>query len=986
MRSTRLAPVRTLLLAAVLNVLSGEWQIRADAPAPVEDAIQVQPVAPDWLPKYFMDVRIDPGCQKVTATQRVVWTNPGDQPTNEIAFHVYPQHRPNEKQLTIYQRTLESFRLDPRIGIDRHGRRVRFQTIQSGDVPLTYRFDEKVDTVLHVDLPQPVKPGQTVEVYFEYSLDIPAVQGRFGRWMGITNLLHWYPTVAYFGPNGWDAPPYVAWHQPFLNEAGHYDVKLTVPPGEMVACSGQVVETSLTEDGWQNLHVLGTGLRDFAIVLSKRFEIHEEEVDGIRVQVYAFPEHRFYARQALATAREVLPMYNQWFGRYPHAEFRIAEAFFGWNGNETSGMVLIDHRVFDAPQVGHIYVDSLVSHEICHQWWYATVGTDGFRETWMDEGLVSHLTQVRMENKYGADVSLLDWPKFLNWLPNIGYRPFVHNGYYLYLFRGGKESVLGELPDIGNVHYLFFLAYDRGNKVFEMLHHRLGDELFFKLLRSIYVKYGYRILFVEQFQKEVEQLTNEDWSQFFDDWLRSPKIADWKIKKVKIHPEPGMCYYTTIDVVQTREINEPVNIAIWTDDSETPHAQVSLIPEAKRYELDGVHVEHIEGNCWRVSLTTDKRPCQIIVDPEQHVLDANLANNRWKPEPRVKFTPLYTPLDETPIAQPLDRVGIVFGPNIDAEGRIGFRGSVNSMNRYRVSPFLAYTHDDAHTTVGVDSRFYNFPAPNLSVGARYEHTIDSGLFNEPTDQAKLYLRWHQAYTTSFIFEDLAYAEVYFRVGDNFFPDEDFRPPENPLVEDYRNIRAVGVSYHVNTQMPYWNPETGFQFDITYERGFVLGGKGETYDRVWSQLSGVKRLESAPGYLAETRLAGRIAGGIGSPDNGEHFRFGGPLRFRGQRSEDTEGNMFWLASTEWRFPLLTDMDNPLIDNFANFRSLYGAIFYDVGESYLFGDSQGVDHALGAGLYFRISLVSFLEQLTLRVEYGQSLRNESRIAWFGLYHAF
>src|SRR5690606_15033528 len=137
-----------------------------------------------------------------------------------------------------------------------------------------------------------------------------------------------------------------------------------------------------------------------------------------------------------------------------------------WNGNETSGMILIDQRVFDAPSLGHIYVDSLVSHEICHQWWYATVGTDGFRETWMDEGLVSHLTQVRMENKYGAEVQLLDWPKQFHWLPNIDYRAFVHNGYYLYMLRGGKKPVLGELPDMGNVHYLFFLAYDRGNKIF----------------------------------------------------------------------------------------------------------------------------------------------------------------------------------------------------------------------------------------------------------------------------------------------------------------------------------------------------------------------------------------------------------------------------------------------------------------------------------------------------------------------------------------
>lgn len=943
------------------------------------------PTPPEWLPRYSMDVDIDTGCQHIRAKQTVAWTNPAPIATDEIQFHVYSRHRPSKEQLTVYERTLESFRLDPRVGIDKVGRRINLGSVYSGEVALSYHFDSENDTLLHVQLPKEVQPGETVEVTLEYELTIPAVQGRFGRWQGVTSLLNWYPLVAYFGPNGWDAPPYIAWHQPFLNEAGHYDVRVTIPPGELAAYSGQAVEQLQAEDGKQHLRILANGIRDFSIVLSKRFEILEEEVDGVRVQVYSFPEHRFYARQALQTARECFPLYNQWFGRYPHKEFRIAESYFGWNGNETSGMILIDQRVFDAPSLGHIYVDSLVSHEICHQWWYATVGTDGFRETWMDEGLVSHLTQVRMENKYGAEVQLLDWPKQFHWLPNIDYRAFVHNGYYLYMLRGGKKPVLGELPDMGNVHYLFFLAYDRGNKIFEMLHHRLGDDLFFRLLRHLYVNYGFRILFVEQFQKELELITGEDWAPFFNDWLRTSKIADWKIGKVTVRAAENMAYETHAEVHQIREINEPVTVGIWTEHCDGPYKQIALLPDADSYQMDGISVKKTGEHSWDITFASTKRPCQIIVDPEQHVLDANLANNRWKREPRVRLTPIYTPLDEVGIVQPLDRVGIVAGPNIDEEGRFGLRGSLNYMNRYRISPFLAYTHGDAQTTIGVDSRIYNVPLPNFSIGARYEHTIATGLFDDPTDQAMVYLRWHQAYTTSFIFPDLAYADVYVRIGDNFFPDEDFRRPPAG-VEDYRNVRAVGVAYHLNTQMPYWNPEKGFAFDAAYEHGFVVGGKGESYNRVWSQASAVKRLQFAPGYLSETRVAGRVAGGVGSPNNGEHFRFGGPLRFRGQRSEDTEGSMFWLLSAEWRFPLLTDLDVQFVDNFASWKSLYAAIFYDVGESYLFDNSQGIDHALGAGLYFRLSLVSFLEQLTLRVEYGHSLNTDSRIAWFGMYHAF
>jgi outer membrane protein assembly factor BamA len=200
------------------------------------------------------------------------------------------------------------------------------------------------------------------------------------------------------------------------------------------------------------------------------------------------------------------------------------------------------------------------------------------------------------------------------------------------------------------------------------------------------------------------------------------------------------------------------------------------------------------------------------------------------------------------------------------------------------------------------------------------------------------------------------------------------------------MRALGLWYHLDLQRPYWNPEKGFRFDATYELGFRAFGAGESFHRAWSQYSVVRRLPDGMGYLSETRLVGRLGGGLGSPDSGQHFRFGGPLAFRGQRSEDTEGSAYWLASVDWRFPVLSDLDFPVYDNVVNLRSLYGSIFYDLGESYLFGDSQGVDHALGVGLYFRLMLLSFVEQLTLRVEYGRSLRYDSDIAWFGLYHAF
>jgi hypothetical protein len=950
---------------------------------------------PATLPSYQIDINLDPDRRFTRVKQTVRWTNTASTATRQLIFHVYPRHRPDGKLRETYERTLESLRVDPRTGVDQQGRRIQIQRVQSGDSELQFCYDREIDTLLRVQLPGAVQPGQSIELSLDYTLDLPPLQGRFGRYRGVTNLLNWYPILAYYGDDGWEAHPYIAWHQPWLNEAGNYSVNLTLPANQKVATSGQVVGRLVDDEGNQHLSIEGYGLRDFSITASERFEVRESIVNGVKLQVFSFPEHRFYAKVAMEVAAECIAQYEDWFGPYPHPEFKIAETYLGWNGNESSGILHIDERVFDAPKAAVPYFDNLLSHEICHQWWYSTVGTDGFREPWMDEGPVTYMTELRMQQKYGRNPILIDWPGKLSCLPNINNHTFQHIGYYIYREKGGDGRVLTTLPEAEHVHNLFFLAYDRGSKVVQMLHHRLGDQKFFDFMRHVYAAYQFKILRAEDFQRELELFTGQSWSQFFDDWLRSPKIADWEVADVTVRPlESG--YETTVKVRQLEQINEPVEIGYMLAKDGPVVERIPLDPECESCVTDTAVVTRT-GKCeWTVKFASPCAPTQVVIDPDNWILDADLLNNRWRFDPEVRWKWLYTPLDEVPLVHPLDRLSIVAGPNVDQYGRIGIRGSLISPTRFRISPYLAFTpgNKDNQLAVGVNSIFYNLPLPKWSIGATYQHTLASDLYDDPEDQGVFFLRYTHFPTTSFIYDNLAYFDFYFRFGDNFyfrfgenfFPDEGRRPPTTPGVEDYRDIRASGIHCHLDSRTPYWNPDRGMALDAGYEHGFKAFGGGQTYDRAWTQVSAVRRLTDLPGFLSETKLAGRVAGGLGSPNNGEHFRFGGVKRFRGQRSEDTEGSKFWLASADWRFPLLTDMQLRFHDNFAMLRSVNGSLFYDVGDSFIFNRSQGLDHAIGAGLYLDMPLFSFAENLTTRLELGHSLRHSTTILWFGWYNAF
>ncbi|HMO37546.1 MAG TPA: hypothetical protein PKA06_16020, partial [Gemmatales bacterium] len=56
-----------------------------------------------------------------------------------------------------------------------------------------------------------------------------------------------------------------------------------------------------------------------------------------------------------------------------------------------------------------------------------------------------------------------------------------------------------------------------------------------------------------------------------------------------------------------------------------------------------------DGKGMTIVVDLPGEPEQITIDPDQVQVDRNPANNHWKFEPEVRFTPLLTPLDETDI-------------------------------------------------------------------------------------------------------------------------------------------------------------------------------------------------------------------------------------------------------------------------------------------------------------------------------------------------
>ena len=95
---------------------------------------------------------------------------------------------------------------------------------------LKFNYREDSDTTLVVTLPRPVAHNESVTIEFEFVMQLPQKQGRWGQWKGVTFLSNWLPvTWRLRRRQGWQPTPFIPWHQPWFNEAGVYHARVDLP-------------------------------------------------------------------------------------------------------------------------------------------------------------------------------------------------------------------------------------------------------------------------------------------------------------------------------------------------------------------------------------------------------------------------------------------------------------------------------------------------------------------------------------------------------------------------------------------------------------------------------------------------------------------------------------------------------------------------------------------------------------------------------------
>jgi hypothetical protein len=1025
---------------------------------------------PPGLPVYDLTMDLDVAGHVAKLTMRATWTNNDTVSAKELVFNNHAHYVLPDKEVGLVAKTLEIFRVTPSeaLGVKEPPLEVDKvwlpgATAQDRPVDLAFRHEGDTNTTLVVPLPFEVKPGQTVTIVLDMTMHLPQKQGRWGQWRDVTFLSNWLPVFAVRGEAPppppkegkdesvseakrtydlrWQPTPFIPWHQPFFNEAGHYRVHVTLPCEQNVGCTGTITSRQDLPDGRRRLEITADGVRDFAFLCSARYQEWTGLADigpghrPVPVHVLALPEHEFFAKEAVRIACESLTSFSEWFGPYAYPDFTVAEGFFGWGGNQCGALVMIDERLFSMPHLASDYVELVLSHETCHQWWYNAVGVNGYCETWMDEGLATYFCHRRLDRLKGRDHRLMNYPRGLEWLPNIRREDYRAYSFYGTLGRGENGPCVQPIPGFDHVVNLFSMAYDKGSRIVGMIEDRMGEQAFMSFMRRVYQRYEFRILRVADFQRELEEYTGQSWEAFFRDWLYGKGLCDWSIEKVEVHnlksewkrhplrhlagrlfgpaeanadiSDPATCK-VVVHLHQKAEYDEVTSLGIAMPCCDGYAIRIPILPQSQSYTIESppARVDVLEKGHVRVEVDLPAEPVQMAVDPDQVLVDKNPANNFWKAPIRWRLTPVYTFLEETDLTNAYDRWNVICGPWIYGAAyddpwytrsmMIGLRTGVYRTQHFVGGAYAAYRTDFRDVVVGVDGLWDHCFDPHWQFGFNAERRLWSiPAADDTAFRGVLFGRYVFQYGDSLYLPPMHYLEAFTCYTDNFLP---FAKHNDNGAERFDLQTTAGLHYRLDYLTPYWDPEGGIRIDAVCEAGMVDLHHDEGVEKFALQASTVysapnlyPHLSGLPGadamrpvldWFADTRLAVRAYGAVALPTRGEFYSLGGGDLFRGFDLTERQGDAVWVGSVEWRVPLAKGLHYDIFDHVLGLRNVYGAVFCDVGDAYIHGHSIGpVAYAVGGGLRFDVAWFAFVERTLLRVDVAKAVNADTGVqVWF------
>ena len=225
-----------------------------------------------------------------------------------------------------------------------------------------------------------------------------------------------------------------------------------------------------------------------------------DTVNGIPVSGAVYPQNQAKALYDLKLSPEIVKFYIDLFGDYPFEKLMGVQSTTMFGGMENAGCIFYDEKALNGKRTS----ETLLAHEIVHQWFGNSATESDWSHLWLSEGFATYFTNVYIERTKGIEAFQKQLKKDRNQVIDF-------YGYYRHAL---VDTSYSNLMDLLNPN-----AYQKGGWVLHMLRRELGDDAFFRGIKHYYARNEISNASSTDFQKAMEEVSGKKLDDFFKQWV-----------------------------------------------------------------------------------------------------------------------------------------------------------------------------------------------------------------------------------------------------------------------------------------------------------------------------------------------------------------------------------------------------------------------------------------------------------------------------------
>jgi len=251
------------------------------------------------------------------------------------------------------------------------------------------------------------------------------------------------------------------------DEPESMNISLTVPKGLVAVSNGTLKSTVPNNDGtvtwnWSTSYPINNYLVTFCVgPLVKVEHLYKSKVaEPYTVAWWVLEENRKKCEEHMGRTLQTLEFFEEVLGPFPWREDKVGFVETPFWGMEHQTLIAYGNK-FKVNDWGYDYI---LNHELSHEWWGNLVTANSWHDAWVHEGFGTYMQNLYVERKQGAELYRNSMSAYLSRIRNkFPVRPpqpaDIKTG-----FRG----------DI----------YFKGAWILHTLRYLIGDEVFFRSIRS----------------------------------------------------------------------------------------------------------------------------------------------------------------------------------------------------------------------------------------------------------------------------------------------------------------------------------------------------------------------------------------------------------------------------------------------------------------------------------------------------------------------